>query len=57
MNDFQLHEVLNKVLVLSFEERNIMYFKLKSIIEKSTSDESSRAILSIICSSQKTAEF
>lgn len=48
MNDFKLHDTLNKILALSFEERNVMYFKLKDIIEKTTPDESARTILSVI---------
>lgn len=48
MDDFRLHDVLNKALALSFEERNVMYFKLKDIIEKTTPDESARTILSVI---------
>ncbi len=47
MDEFKLQDTLNKVLTLSFEERNVMYFKIKDIIEKSTPDESARTILSL----------
>ena len=47
MDEFKLQDTLNKVLALSFEERNILYFKIKDLVEKLTPDESSRAILSL----------
>lgn len=48
MDNFKLHDVLNKILTLSFEERNVMYFKLKSTIDDMSSDEAARSILSKI---------
>lgn len=47
MDEIKLQETLNKVMTLSFEERNVMYFKIKDLVEKLTPDESSRAILSL----------
>ncbi len=46
MDNFKLHDVLNKSLTLSFEERNALYFKIKAVIEDLNSDEAARMILS-----------
>jgi len=48
MDSFKLHDALNKALTLSFEERNILYFKIKAIIEDASSDEAARTILTKI---------
>ena len=48
MDNFKLHDVLNKALVLSFEERNELYFKIKAAIDDLSSDEAARMILSKI---------
>lgn len=45
MDNFKLHDALNKALTLSFEERNDLYFKIKAVIEDLSPDESARTIL------------
>lgn len=48
MDNFKLIDFLNKTMILSFEERNVLYFKIKSIVEDGSPDEASRTILSKI---------
>jgi hypothetical protein len=48
IDEIKLCETLDKVINLSFEERNVLYFKIKSVIEDATPDEAARSILSKI---------